>query len=939
MPEIPGKIQIIHVKDGENLWEASGDIVAQHWPAFLTDEHLWIVPDERHRSAALRSLKRKLRVQAIPSSSVCTLISLAGDIANLPILDILAYRHLTPILLQQIFRETSFETFRESQNSPGFATAFWTALEDAESRGFFPDEILNDRKGKSPPAYFRQLQRLFHQKLALMGRFTAGEILRYAIKKLRNRELSHPLPSLLFIGPFLHPNPIEIAFIKALAAGVQEVYLLPSPGSFWHSELCPEENPIPENNNSSTKIYIARSRTPEAELDGIFAKIAEFTAKNEFHYRDFRIITPGINETIPLIKSAANRYRVPVKLLTTIPLCEFPEVVSLKKIWDLFDRSWGKKELLEVLRSRILQASPLEIARFIQEVMNVPDNPGDPPGTGWIKRARSQGADQVANELQILFQLDSQNCGQLDGKAFKHFISSCIQFLRKNEKDRSVNELKSAVHQHQAENAREALDRLLNDITILITTPINRSELLSIFHQTIQAYNYTPGAAVDDAVEICANTKEDHLPAEVIFYHSLHSRVPSPGRFNPFLEEENPNEYTRQKQLFHLLTRNARKQIILSCPQFDHTGNELAMSPFLSFITTDKTSDTSQIDLLPWRPVLPDHMRQIPLLNHPTKSVEKHPARIRNKNGLEFLRRQNLRWSISKLNCALQCPYQHFAADILGLKPLADTVSEGITAAILGSIAHKALEEFLKAKINKSADFDIESWIREEFERKTILFEPHLEMDREWEDLIYCLRDFIQRGWDTSSAGFAPFKEEIEMAFGLDQRLPALNLDLQVGEVILEGEIDRIDSSAEQKAIVIDYKYKKSDSEGKTGFFNEFLQGEQPQLPLYGLVVQEILNKQPVALWQIYLRSAVIRGVQTEEIELDPLKKTRGSEIRTIAPEEMQQLFQSALKKLEEAAIKVAEGEIRPNPNDYNRCGPGKCEYADLCRYRQIWQT
>jgi len=33
----------------------------------------------------------------------------------------------------------------------------------------------------------------------------------------------------------------------------------------------------------------------------------------------------------------------------------------------------------------------------------------------------------------------------------------------------------------------------------------------------------------------------------------------------------------------------------------------------------------------------------------------------------------------------------------------------------------------------------------------------------------------------------------------------------------------------------------------------------------------------------------------------------------------------------------VAEGVIKADPQDIDRCGPGRCDFADLCRYRQRW--
>ncbi len=933
MPELTGKIHVITVKNGENLWNVACAKVAESWSDRLLDPPLWIVPDERHRETALLAMMREMNVQAIPTGNVCTLISLAGDILGIPVLDLFARAHLAILTLKEIFSQNQLEPYIASCDTPGFAESFWVSMEDAESRGYFPDETLSNAEGAPPPDRFVDLQCLFHKKLAETNRFTAGEILRRACLKLMQNDTSYKVASPLFIGPFFNPNPLEKAFIAALLTRVDQAYVIPASGSSWHGDFTSGKIPVNRLSIPTADILMMHPRTPEVELDSIFSQIAELVANKEFHYYDFRIISPNLREVFPQIVSAAGRYRVPLRAEISRPLEGFYGVVLLVKLLDLFDKSWGRKEILEVLRSRIMHAPPLETSRVIKGILTEGKNQSNPSGTSWVAMAASKGADQVAFTLEQLHNLDVSSRGKQTGSSFSAAVRNCIKLLKEEEnkwKDLSPDYFKE---NPTDDNAWKALDLLLNDFTLHFTEKVDRSKLLETFKRAVWSCNYVPINHTIDAVDICPNTREDHLPIPLIYYHSLHFRVPSPSRSSPFLKDETRIDYPQQFHLFQQLTGNAQKRLLLSCPRYDDNGNELAASPFLSSLKSWLPSKPEPMNIVPWKPGITDHASRFTshLMLKKTGKI-----RIKGNRALNYIRGKNLRWSPTQLGHALQCPYLHFAFDILGLRQLSDTISEGVTSAILGSLAHKAIEKFISNKIDNRA-FDIEKWVRDEFHRRTELFDPHPEMDRALEELMSCLVDFVERGWAILCDDFHP--AEPELHFGKGGKVPGLNLELSVGNIQLKGQIDRIDESQDGRVLITEYKYQEANSHSKTEFFDNIYQGQIPQLPLYGLVARDVLGKRPVALLQIYLRSAVIRGVRTEEIENPPVNMNRGSEIRIIDQEGMNQIFNTAVKKLDEMAVRISEGDIQPVPSDFNRCGPGKCEYSDLCRFRQRWKT
>jgi len=296
------------------------------------------------------------------------------------------------------------------------------------------------------------------------------------------------------------------------------------------------------------------------------------------------------------------------------------------------------------------------------------------------------------------------------------------------------------------------------------------------------------------------------------------------------------------------------------------------------------------------------------------------------------MRGKNKTWSPSRLNSALQCPYLYFAKSILKINPLIDTVSIGATAALFGSLAHRVLEEYFRCKSNGN-DFDLRKYTRQQYEKKSIYFSAHLEMDRDLESLVECLEVFTRQFPGSIIEGFKP--QEFELRFGRDGAHPGAPIDYGDGLIKIEGQIDRIDRNTDDEVVIIDYKYKKAP--GANLFIDELFEGYDPQLPLYGYFLQEVLNKKPIALMQIFLRSQSVIGLKFRAITESEFPSQKNVTMREISLVEKNDLYTTVLMKLVQTATELDRGMIRPNPRDFTYCGPGRCDYADLCRYRQRW--
>lgn len=929
------EIEIITALHGRSLWDETLTRYAAACRDRLGLLPCWVVADGRHRRAAEIGLLRAAGRKAVPTGGICTLASLAGDILVWPVQNALASASVATFALEEILAEGPPEAYRQSSDKPGFAPAFWCALEDAESRGHFPEESLPGAAGPEPPPEFVALQRRLHQQLERRHLCTPAEFLRRALRKLEDPSSSFRIASPIFIGPWLNVSPLDKAFMAALIKRSDQVFLAPA-GGISVADLVPQDlsdlfsdTAMQSPAAQSAEMFFLRPRTSEGELDAIFAIIARWAAEGRFRYRDVRMVHPFAHEGLPRLQAAARRYRVPVKLSFKRPLSQFPGVILLLKMLDLFESDWRRQHLLDLLRSRAIAAPIAEKSRLVERVLRMPDPRSRPPWSAWLAAAQRDIAIQLVQELTQLKDLDERSRAPQTAAAFASLIRDLADFVRAA----SASEPRSGEDEWapNEENAGwKSLESLLEELCCGICKAAPRSRFVEMFKCAVNSAGYDVADKRRDAVEICPGHLEDHLPAPVVIYPALHSRVPSPRRPSAFLTSETSQRYDDQLRLFNLQIGNAREFVVLSCPQYDDEGDELALSPFLSSFLQRGNDRKKSARLLEqaqsWQPhqaLKGDFAEML------ADSSQQTGARAVRKASLQVLKQTSRRWSPTRLENAIQCLYLHFASNILQLEPQADIVAEAVTPPLLGLIAHKALHKYVLTKI-QGQSFNLEEWAMNRFQQEIARFEPHPEVDRAGAELARCLAQFAALGWEKLAADFVPQVDRLELAFGEGRDLPPLSISTPSGEFIVDGVIDRLDQSPDGRALLIEYKYRKSDVETKDEFFKALREGEQPQLPIYWMAAERLLSLKPVALLQIYLRSAVIRSLKLPELTL----LSEDAQAGDLTEEEVEQMRKNIISCLTTKASEISCGVITPKPRDFGRCGPGNCPYADLCRFR-----
>jgi ATP-dependent helicase/DNAse subunit B len=283
------------------------------------------------------------------------------------------------------------------------------------------------------------------------------------------------------------------------------------------------------------------------------------------------------------------------------------------------------------------------------------------------------------------------------------------------------------------------------------------------------------------------------------------------------------------------------------------------------------------------------------------------------------------RRSASSLATFAQCSYRYFADKGLGLSEPEAAAHEGPDAALLGSIAHAALEATLRGRLSgEGAERAFDAVWDEHASR----FAMSLRLARERAALRRVVLDRIAREAERPLVpGFVP--REFERAFGLDGAPPLVVAAVAGprGEAVeVAGKIDRVDVDGAGRAIVLDYKY--SDVTRYSKLEAKLDAGTDLQLPLYALAAERVLGREVVAAGYVTLRDGKERWLR---LAADAPGRPR-ADVSWVGPDRAAKLA-AVEARVRELDGRIREGAIAASPRDPERCGRGKCPFADLCRY------
>ncbi|MCK6481914.1 MAG: PD-(D/E)XK nuclease family protein [Planctomycetes bacterium] len=316
--------------------------------------------------------------------------------------------------------------------------------------------------------------------------------------------------------------------------------------------------------------------------------------------------------------------------------------------------------------------------------------------------------------------------------------------------------------------------------------------------------------------------------------------------------------------------------------------------------------------------------RRLPALAR-AAALSADPAGVLRSGRLRARFLRPFRTSASGLGDFHQCAYRHFAGRILGLRSPERDAEEGLDPMRLGTVLHGALEAWFRGGRREDPGLLFDARLGEAMEGIRPSLDDLAEALRAREDLVAFA---AAEGARTDARLHRPALFEHD--FGLS-RGGAPPLRFRIGPLRIEvrGRFDRVDLAPDGGAVAVDYKTGTGRREYDEEAHGEALEGADPQVPLYWLALRDALGRRPDGVEIAEVRALRVTGLRAEGAG-DPVAPA-GAQVLDAAGERIQEEAIRAL--LGRAAGSLARGEIPARPFDPDRCGAGRCDFADLCRF------
>jgi ATP-dependent helicase/DNAse subunit B len=326
-----------------------------------------------------------------------------------------------------------------------------------------------------------------------------------------------------------------------------------------------------------------------------------------------------------------------------------------------------------------------------------------------------------------------------------------------------------------------------------------------------------------------------------------------------------------ERALFDSALDSASMLVTLSWPEFDARGESNLKSLYLDELMLPAEAARTV------RPPLPDGRGTVGAVGTVDPALLP-PLQTISPTGLESF---------------LQCPFQFFAGKTLRLRAAPPRPEERLDFLTQGNIVHEVLRDWW------TQPQDIRALFEQVFTRT--LEENHVPFGYHTERLRNQMLDDLERftkehGWQRDV-----FRSRTELQF-----------DLPVADIVVKGRIDRLDTSPDGKAYVIDYKYSAA-ANVKKKLKNQSLL----QAPLYMLAAQDVFHAKPEGMFYVGVKGDVVYAGWSGTPLLDSLP----------LPENWLALTR---ERATELVRQIRSGRVEARPADVETCR--FCDYRDACR-------
>lgn len=723
----------------------------------------------------------------------------------------------------------------------------------------------------------------------------------------------------------------------------------------------PKEDPKPVKN---IQIFEAASARHEVEM--IAREIKRIHRERKLYHSDICVILRSIAPYEKLIYSVFSEFGIPVNVHERKKLIEQGLGRFLYRTLVLFTDGWKREDLLAILRSSYISGSPgNEILRFESESLSGNIRQGR---ESWLSLVTSSDFfSHIRTVLENLSNLEKELFSVKNSRAFTSILMKWIKSLDLREADQDVTLSIEAL----LKNFSRHWDAFLAGQNEFILRQLEEGIESALYSEKaaakncVQVYDVIMALPKEYKVVFMGGLLEKVFPQEV----SEHALFKDEERrvFNREEEilEERHSRIAGERYFFYMGFTRARESLYLSYPLYSSQGQPTLPSFFVDEVTkcfknplqtVSRTLDKMLPAAEEWetphevtrglaRSLFAESLAKeatpgfFEMLGHWMErpdfqrvlafSLRPSVAALSDASLRERFKSFNT-FSATRLETFALCAYRYFAEQVMRL----ETPFEGREHLDMGKIMHRVLERyFLVLSPGERASKKL--WEDEATVRKSMaaLLEEEIGPYFQGEPLyrrrmfarkvMKLLESFIRREKKLLAQRTAQ-PSYFELSFGSkDAKLEPLKIRDESGDILIRGQIDRIDILDDGKALIVDYKKSTRSS----SLDEKLKKGLELQLPIYLLVAKNLLKLEPAGAELRFVQNekeqGVYRSSYAEKLGLHKSKKTHSDE-------EFVALLAAAEDTIRKYTKRMREADIRVQPKSCEFC-----HFDSVCRFEK----
>ena len=630
-------------------------------------------------------------------------------------------------------------------------------------------------------------------------------------------------------------------------------------------------------------LALVRAASIEREAEEIARRILEQAAAGR-PLREMAIVVRAAETYVPILRSTLERFGIPARFYFDSQLDRHPVTRFLAGAVDAMLGGWDHARTLAVLRlaPRLSDSSAMD--RFDFAVRDQLPN----AGLGALKAAA--GESKLGRLLDALAAIEEWRSFSLAPRDWAARLATLRDLFRP-----AVGEIAAPLDEVWRTQAAvlKRFEEALSEAAGALD-PQRAVDLEEFWRAVKSVLRLMPLRLPDDrrnVVHVLGAHEARQWVLPVVFVCGMvEKQFPQVHPLDPFFPDaarqalhrhgirvRTAAEFEREERaLFDAALSCATFSATLSYPEFDARGERHLPSLYLEGLGLAPR---------PAQPAAPPRTRFAP----------PPPARgIRSPDLLNVLRTRTARLAATALELYLECPFQFFAGRTLRLAPPPCRPTERFDFLTQGNIVHAVLAEWWEQPQ------EIEPLFERVFERE--IEDRHIPGGYHTERLRNTMLDDLRAFAAADPWPRADFRSRTEVPFVLPLE----------GVLDISGKIDRLDTAADGRAYVIDYKYS-APQRTRARLDSETLL----QAPLYLLAAERVFGATPAGMFYVALKG----GVAYEGWSESALLEGRG------IPEGW---LDSALARTLRAVEEIRAGRVEPAPADADRCR--YCDYRDACR-------